>query len=334
MKNWTMVGLLVCAGLLWSCGPGGERQKASAQALADKWNGDFQKMQTSLEVLRKTVEDLYDRQDQLTLNVDSMDAPKGPYKYLNHVFYYKENDPDNAVVAATGAYPVDRELKKEILLLENAKPALMSIKKNSPATNISWIITVKSIGIGYPYFDFLSAIPQKLDLSQTFWFKMAAPELNPGKLTVWSKEPFAAMTGQGWYKTVAAPVYHLGQFMGIVSSDALIKEVVANDLRQSSDMIFVVTRDSLLLGATPSALKVLGLRVLEDFDYLKQMRENAFAPDSFRLNWEKNSSEITALGSRLKTLGDFDHKLQGKDYHFASYDVPVGGFTVVTFWPR
>lgn len=329
-----MTGLLLIMALVTSCGPGGEHQVASARSLADKWNGDFRLMQTSLEELRKTVENLYDKAGSLDLDVNSMDAPKGPFKFLNNVFYYKESDPDNAVVAATGAFPVDRDLKKEILLLEYAKPALIGIKKNSPATNISWIITVKSIGIGYPNFDFLSAIPQKLDLSQTFWFKMASPEQDPEKVTVWSKEPFAAMTGQGWYKTVAAPLYHHGRFMGIVSSDALIKEVVANDLRQSKDMLFVVTKDSLLLGATASALKILGLKVLEDFDYLKQMRENAFAPDIFRLNWDKNSPEITTLGSQLKTTKDFEQSIQGKNYHFTVFDVPVGGFNVVAMWPR
>lgn len=333
MRKFLWLSSLLPLALIISCGPDLDALRKETQSLAAKLDQDFETMKNAVSELDLFVENLYAHKEDYDLSTAEMDDPKGPFKFLDKVFYYKDKDELECVVAATGAVPVDQRIKASIRLLENARGQLIVTKKKSPAIAISWILTKDSVGLAYPSFDYLSAIPQKLDLSQMFWFKMASPEVNPAKSAVWTQEPFVDLAGRGWFKTIASPIYDGSEFIGIATSDAVIKDVIRTHLAESKAALFVVSGESLLLGQSKLAAPVLGLKVLEDFDYLKQMKDNAFAPDAFKLSYGKNPPEIRAVGESLSKGVEFELPINGKKYHFVVSKAAEPGFFVVGMSP-
>jgi hypothetical protein len=148
---------------------------------------------------------------------------------------------------------------------------------------------------------------------------MPDPQHNPDRKTVWTPEPFAVLSTYGWCKTVMTPVYVNEEFTGTSNCEIYFAPLFQDLMKDRVHEIWLLlNHDMKVLTCTQEAEKQLGIRALNYYNYLEQMKNNAFADESYQLTHQDYPEEIRALGERLKNGNHFTLRLKGSEWIVSS----------------
>ncbi len=182
----------------------------------------------------------------------------------------------------------------------------------------------------YPWIDVISFLPPKLDLARQEWFYRGLASSGGG---VWSKGPFVSLFG-GWVEDVAAPVKFGPTSRGVVVMTVVLEKINQKYFAEQPENLFMVGPDLTLVMANKAARHALDLKVIEDVDYIKQMRENAFAGDVYKLSDKGQPPEIQQLAADIAAgKKAFTLSAKGRTWNVFVAKVPETGFFVVGFAP-
>lgn len=305
---------LALAAMTFSCSAGAKKMKAAVDGSAGELDAYFVRARESVVALDAAVEKLLEDPSRYELSTGSMDVERGgKYKFFQNAVYTTVADDGEGVVFATGFHPVDESLKKRIKLYENALP----IMKKSVSGEYADILVMDpeySLALRYPWIDFLSTIPPKLDIRAFPWISLADRSANPSKSTVWLGEPFTALAGAGWIIVVISPIYSGAQMKAVAASNIYLDRLGTSVLGKSPAIMLFLTDKGLVIAGSVEAHRALGVKILEEYDYLTQQRENVFASDSYLLSSDANPPEIRELGMRLRRETEFQARIGGKKY--------------------
>lgn len=324
--------------LIWTlvtsvgCDRRADEVKARVSWIAENLNKDLEGMRASTVAFVAEAAKLYSHLDQYDLSTQGMDVKEGGVfdTFAGNKFYYKTVEA-GASVYASPLKPVDDRLKKAIkTILHLEGPLKASYEAHQDLLNASFfgVHEPSSIAILYPFQDVVSHLPPGLDLHVLEWYTRG---LNSSGQSLWSKGPFVSLYG-GWVEDLAAPVVVEGRTVGVQVMIVGMEMVKAKYITKEAEQVFLLGPDLTLVAANASAQKALGLRVLEDIDYVKQMKENSFAPAVYQLSDPGQTEGLRSVASKIHAgEASFEASVAGTDWRFFVGSVKETGFYVVGF---
>jgi len=190
-------------------------------------------------------------------------------------------------------------MKREIAAMHRLEPTLESAWESARnLLNIAFygVHEPTSIGMLYPYVDVVSIFPPGLDFTAFDWYSRGISA--PGAPR-WSEAPFIDL-GTGWMMDVAMAVSAGGRPKGVAVLSIPTRKLVARALpARTAEALAILGRDTAVVGATSRATELLGVRAIEDADFLRQAKVNRLAEDKNKLVGGAYPEELGAVAARI-----------------------------------
>jgi len=331
MKPHLILLAAVGALALVSCQRGLEETRNAVATTAAAVDAEFTAVRVAEEHLVTALSTLYETKATLDLSTQGMDVAEGGLyqSFPGDKYYYKSQVRPTALYVSTGR-PATAEVKAQVKFFEFLEPSLVA------ATHASDLLTVSFYGVQRPttvalmapWADVVSTLPPGIDVTMFEWYTRG---LHSAGRPVWSSAPFTDLT-TGWVMDVSAPVKASGEDEGVAVLSVNLEKLSRKYLAAQTLPLLLAGHDGTVVGITPSAQALLGIQALEAVDYLRQKRENTFAPGKYKWGDPSQTAEVQALG-RLVAEGrpEFELNLGGKAYTVVQKAVPETQMVVVGF---
>ncbi len=308
--------------IITSCGSSVKNMKSDVEASVSDINGYFAFSKAGVEKLNLFLDDLYLNESTINLSIDKMDIEDGgKYKFQQgHLYHKATNDSGCAVMVADMAPFPTNKIKEKIRLYEKSEKLMISSITNYMTL---WILGSDGVGFVAPWVDLVSVIPFNFDYRTIFWYFLADEKHNPSKKLIWTDEPFAEIAGNGFIKVYMMPVYNKNKLEAVINCDLYLTPIGREALRKQKTPLIFMSKDSMVIGANEASVRFLKVKVLKEFDYLKQMSKNEFAPDEYKLTYKDNSEDIRELGRKLVNESEFEITIGGSKYAVYKKEIPV-----------
>ncbi len=264
----------------------------------------FQKEKDILLEFKKLIIETITNPNIDKIDISKMDEKNGGQFYLfNKIMYgthYKSDVSNELFLWSEGTSPLTDLKKKKMMAINLIKDKYIDLFKKSPFIVSLAFVSVSNVDIhsNYPYFDLMSILPPSLDFSQFDWFKTY---VNYGKDKVVLIPPTISLVW-GIVQTPGTGIYIGDLLIGEVHSDYPILSIFEDEMKKIKSKVFITYKDGDVFGASRAAKEALGLKLMLDYYYVKQLKENPRFSDDFKLtsNKQGNSPDIRKLADLLK----------------------------------
>lgn len=325
-------GLILFSFVLTGCGLRFQATQKAVEKTASAINTDFENIRKAEETMVKQIEDVYANTNKLDLSINHMDVKDGGVfaTFDKNLYYYNTNKGGVSYYCSPGK-PVDNTIRREIRMMQYMEPYLEQAQKTDPdIISLAFYAIHKptSIGMLYPWFDVVSIFPPGLQFTMFDWYNRG---FQSSGAALWSKLPFVSLAA-GWIIDVAAPVKMNGITKGATVLSIDLAKVNTKFIKKQKNNLMLLGPDLTLVAANNSAKNSLNLKIIEDIDYVQQMKENKFAADQYKLSDASQSPEMQAVASKiLSGSKKFEQTINGKTYQFTVSDIKEVGFYLVGF---
>ncbi len=324
--------MLVLGSVLASCDNRADLLKAKVDKVAGSLSASFASIRESEEDFIKTASDVYSHLDRYNLSPKHMDVKDGGIfdTFEGNKYYYKTVK-EGASFYVSPMKPMNDTIRRAVgavQLLE--QPFKKSYDKNSDLLtgNFFGVHAPTSIGMLYPWIDVVSQVPPGIDFHIFEWYTRGIQSTGE---TIWSKGPFVSLL-YGWVEDIAAPVRVGGKSLGAIVMPVGIDKVNEKYFKNETENLFLLGHDLTLVAANSPARRALKLKVIEDIDYVKQMKENSFASTAYQLSDPNQSALIQAVAKKISSgEKSFEESEGGATWVFFVGDVKETGFYTVGF---
>jgi nitrate/nitrite-specific signal transduction histidine kinase len=224
------------------------------------------------------------------------------------------------------------------LMLDELFPAMLTRSTDAMAI---YYIDPQGATRYYPVVEVAESIPPDLVVTDGIFFRVAAPDANPGRGPVWT-DPYVDFVGQGPIATAAVPIYDGDTFLGVISLDISLTRLIErlNALTPTpGSYALLIDRDGDLVAAPPEALADL----LDDNVYAAIQAELDGDPstDRFIASTLGLSLDQAKSAPFLQTLADMrrgasglaQFELNGRQVYLAYALLPSTGWSLAVMAP-
>ena len=306
--------------------------KTKVETVTKELSADFVKIRGSETNLIRAAAQVYGNTGHLDLSVNKMDVRDGGIfeSFQGNKYYYKTIK-EGASFYASPAGPVDERTKKEIRAMQYFEGDLKdTFEKSKDLLILSFfgIHEPSSMAMLYPWTDVVSLLPPRLDFQSLEWYTRGYKSTGPA---LWAEKPFISLYG-GWVEDISGPVPVKDKTKGVVVLTVLLDKVNSKYFKNEPENLLLLGHDLTLVVATPPARKALPLKVIEDVDYLKQMKSNSFASAAYQLSDPGQDEGIRRIAADI-TSGKtaFEEAVNGTTWVFFVGNVQETGFYTVGF---
>jgi hypothetical protein len=304
--------------------------------LASFINEDARKVRQEAEVLASDFEREFmcaPHQD-ISDDMDGRYIRKGPMYYLND-FHSEEGFKQ---IAATGAVPVNDEMKIKLVTIEKLYPRISEVYQKNKYVDEVWYLDKQSIAGGNTHMNVLSRVPPGFDIGGEYdrgerpysRFGIIGPEQNPSKKSLWSPNALIEIFDE-FVISAQAPVYIRGEFSGKISIHYNLIHLRKDTLLKSCLNFLLITDQFTVVGMSP------GVREIAEFvEYEKKTWSSKKAKMEFidnELNLAKRDPDFTDQLKSIKKGGSVDCKFKGKSYQLFKEPIPEIGFQLLLVLP-
>lgn len=328
--------LVFCLVTAVSCDNRAQKTKVAVDAVAQGLSLGFASIRQTADAYIHQAGEVYANLDRYDLATDKMDTSAGGIfeSFSGNKYYYKTVK-EGAAFYSSPMKAVGDQIRREIRIMQQLEGSLeASFKKHTDLVALAFfgIHEPTSIAMLYPWVDVVSFLPPGLDFRVLEWYTRG---LEASGRALWSKEPFISLYG-GWVFDLSAPLAVDGKTKGVMVMTVHMKNVEEKFFKPETENLFLLGKELTLVVANEPARKALNLKVIEDVDYVKQMKENAFAPASYKLSDPSQSEGLRMVGTLIaegKTV--FDQTIEGVMWSFVVGEVAdETGFRVVGFYQK
>jgi len=317
------VTILMCS-LLLSCNKMSDTDRMEIKSLAGEINSLFVQARKEIETLKI-----------VTLNLlKNPEKTKGlfndtRYKYTkNHVYYTPEDD-GHCEMWASGHLPIGASEKRRIKIFEYLCLDLQKIYNRSNFVDNVYLTTYDSIVMGYPYADMHVYLKPGLDLTKVWvTYRAAAEKANPGRKTLWVN-PYIDAVGRGYMTSIITPIYQDDFLEGTLGIDITVDLISDKFISLSKKNLMIVTRRTIPVAMNKNSLKILKIKGLEKYNYLKKEAENRSISSSLMMTKSDSKDIRTIAAWILSPEKEVTLEVFGKKYIFLKEGIPEIGWFLV-----
>lgn len=315
--------LLLCV-LLPSCNNISEMDRMELESLAGNINALFEQARDEIDSLKTITQTLLESHDPHDGLFDD-----SRYKYLKTHVYYTPQDDGHCEVWASGFLPVGASEKKRIKRFEHLCPEFQQIYDRNNFIDNIYLTTYDSIVMGYPYADIHAYMKPGLDLTKVWvTYRSASREMNPQKKTLWV-EPYIDAVGRGYMTSIITPVYSGAFLEATLGIDITVDLISDTFISLSGKNLMIVTDSTIPVAMNKNSLKILRIKGLEKYNYLKKEAENKAISTSLRMT-KSDSEDIRAIAEWiLSPEKEIVLKVSNQKYSFIKQDIPEVGWFLV-----
>lgn len=308
--------ILVC-GLFLSCSKMTKTDRMELNVLANEINSLFVQAGKEIETLKAATQNLVENSKEYKGLFDG-----SRYRYTDEHVYYTPEDDGNCEVWASGYIPVGSLEKQKIMVYENLCPDLKKIYHRNEFIDTVYFTTRDSIVMGYPYADMHAYLKPGLDLTKVWvTYREAAQKANPGKKTLWVN-PYIDAVGRGYMASVITPVYHDGFLEGTLGIDITVDFISSKFISLSRKNLMIVTHRTIPVAMNKNSYKILRIKGLEKYNYLRKEAENKSISSSLRMA-KSESKDIRAIATWIMSPEkEINLSVYGRGYFFVKEEIP------------
>jgi hypothetical protein len=296
-----------------------------------------QARETSVEIAKR-MENLFRNQSHYDLPINDMS--QYVWRETSYMWTPDEGEAGCAVIGASGAVPVDDSIKKELKLYEKIHPFMREQYAKNRYSDEVLYIDKKSLVVGQTTTNFGGVFPPGFDALQACqsgvtyydYYEWVDRDKNPKCLPRWAPSPFIELVGE-FVQSVHAPVYKNEkdtEMCGFVGLHYNLEWLNAETVYKSNNRVLILSALSTLIGASSSALELLGMKPYE------RQQPSFLAPEEVRkyIDIERNLEqekefEIATLAKRIKSEPTFEWTLNGQNFKVSRETAPELDFFVV-----
>lgn len=226
------------------------------------------------------------------------------------------------------------EAKREINALSHLDLWLIEFKNNFPYFIAAYVETETDIMRYYPNIHIVESIPPDYSIQKELYYWIAAPKNNPDKKVCWT-DIYMDVTGLEMV-TVSAPFFLNGEFHGVAGMDidmtAFLKKFDPKPHGEALEKSFsaLIQKNGGIAGLWNRNMDILGLDVekAKDVEYFHRLP---------RALTKSKLSDVIELQSAINASGSGTQQLtlaDGESYLCAFAEIPVNGWTLLTFVPE
>ena len=306
-----------------ACTAVSESDPMEIKSLATEINSLFVRARKEIEALKLVTQ----KNLEYPQSEDLLDDSR--YKYTNTHVYYTPVDDGHCEIWASGRIPIGASEKKRINIFEHLCPELQGIYNRSNFVDNIYLTTYDSIVIAYPYADMYAYLKPGLDLTKvwvTYW--AAAEKANPEQKTLWVN-PYIDAIGRGYMTSIITPVYRNNFLEGTLGIDITIDLISDAFISLSKKNLMIVTARTIPVAINKNSSRILKIKGLEKYNYLKKEAENQSISSSLMMT-KSSSKDIRSiaqwiLSSEKKT----NLKILEKNYIFLKEELPEVGWFLI-----
>jgi hypothetical protein len=256
------------------------------------------------------------------------------YEYTKNYVYYTPEDDGHCEMWASGYMPIGALEKKRINLFEYLCPDLKSIYNNSNFIDNVYLTTYDSIVMGYPYADMHVYLKHGLDLTKAWvTYRAAAEQVNPERKTLWVK-PYIDAIGRGYMTSIITPVYHNDFLEGTLGIDITVDLISDKFISLSKKNLMIVTHRTIPVAINKNSSKILNIKGLEKYNYLKKEAENKSIPLSLMMI-NSTMADIRSIAKWIKSpQKEITLPVNGRQFIFYKEKIPEIGWFLIEIKPK
>lgn len=192
---------------------------------AMRYENTFQKIALSSSLVAKQASLLLDYSDYIG---------KNPLLEKDALTFFPESGSfSNGRIGKTtvlywGTPTISKEIEYQLKALSNIDPLLVKVKEDNPESVAAFIVTKSGMLRYHPNLHLVEKIKPiaEYDLRNGIWYRMAKPENNPSRSTLWTRV-YQDEAGQGLMITAVSPVYgNSGEYLGVTGIDITLKNII------------------------------------------------------------------------------------------------------------
>lgn len=159
----------------------------------------------------------------------------------HHLLFYPEKNvflnpaAEQVLTLYWGDTTISREIEDELDVMSKIGPLLVKVKESSPESEAAYIVSESSFVFYYPNLHFVEKLKpvQEYDLKDGVWYRMARPENNRERKTIWTPI-YQDEAGQGFMTTAVTPIYSShGDFLGVAGIDITLNKLIEEILQET-----------------------------------------------------------------------------------------------------
>jgi len=316
--------IILTCGLLLSCNKMSETDRVEIKSLARDINSLFVQARKEIETLKTVTRKLLENPGKTKGLFDV-----NRYKYTKNHVYYTSRDDGHCEMWASGYMPIGASEKRRIQTFEYLCPDLQKIYTRSDFVDYVYLTTYDSIVMGYPYADMHVYLKTGLDLTKvwvTYW--AAAEKANPERKTLWVN-PYIDAIGRGYMTSIITPVYQNDFLEVTLGIDITVDLISDKFISLSKKNLMIVTRRTIPVAMNKNSLKILKIKGLERYNYLKKEAENRSISSSLMMT-KSDSKDIRSIADWiLSPEKEITLKVSGEQYIFLKEYIPEIGWFLV-----
>lgn len=300
-----------------SCGSPGAALNRNTSALASRMDAEFKSVRETLQALTASINAVYSNSSKLDLSVHKMDVKDGGLfeTMSDFSFYYKASN-DGVSYYCSPMAPVSDRIKREIRIMTHfEKDMKAAYEKHKDIITVSMYAVHEPMTIAAqsPWLLTVSTYPKAISI-MVFEFYRRGQALDKG--FQWSDKPFTDLVS-GWVMDVVGPVLIPDGRKGVAVVGVNLASLAEKMVRYQDFRVLLIDSESTLLAMSTNAAPDFGLKVLKDFDYIRQMKENTFAPEQFKLTATNQPPALREAAEKIiNGVTEIKAQINGRSYLF------------------
>jgi len=309
--------------------------KTEVADVAAKMSANLVAVREAAQSFAAAAQNLYSHLDRVDLSTKGMDVRDGGVfdTFQNNTYYFKTLR-KGASYYVSPMKPVDDTVRRAVRAMQHLEGDIQSsYEKNGDVMALAFfgVHEPMSVGMLYPWVDVISFLPPALQIRQMEWYQRGLASSGSAR---WSNGPFVSFYS-GWIEDVAVPVLVDNQVRGVIVLATSLEKFKAKYFAGQPENLLLLGSDLTVFVANDAARKALPIKVVEDFDYTKQLKVNSSPSEGYHLSDDTQPSGLKALADAV-TKGEtqITETVAGKRWTFYVSLIKEPRFYVVGFGPE
>jgi hypothetical protein len=237
-------------------------------------------------------------------------------------------------IAATGAIPIDDNIREKLVLLEEFYPILSEVYQKYKHVDEVWYLDKQSVAGGNTGKNVLPRVEPGFDIGGEYEkgerpysrFGIIGPEENPGKNSLWSPNVLIEIFDE-LVISAQAPVYGNNELIGKISIHYNLISLREDTVGKSNNNLLLISNHFTVIGLSQGAKEITHLTEYQKKAWDSKKAKMVYVDND--LNIEKHHQTFTNILRGLKPGETADCEFFGKKYQVLEAAIPEVGFQIV-----
>lgn len=236
------------------------------------------------------------------------------YHKNKNLFYYSSFSEQASAIYLPGNTNLNTGIKRIIVNSQRLDSIFVTFIRENVFVNQIYFLDTNSFLRIYPYIDVAKYFTQPINLKKFLPYQQVSHKPLLENNSYWINTPYADPYGRGWIISCVEPVYYRDEFIGILSADVNLKNILNEYFSSFSQILLLTDQHGNVICTTRPGCKLLGIPQYKEFNYHKPVTKNILIYNYPSLSDHQNKSFRNAINKLLADKNITDFNMGGEKY--------------------